>query len=170
MIFNLFRKSAAPDAAQDAYRAIVAQSRRERFYAEWGIPDTVTGRFDMISLHLVLALRRLRADEAGRKLAQAIVDVFFSDMDGSLRELGVTDIGVPNKIKKIGNVFYGLVGALDEALASGQPANVAAVLRRNIQNVPEAGIETLADYLLTETQRLAALSTKDLFVIDGAAA
>lgn len=170
MIFNLFRKSAAPDAAGDAYRAIVAQSRRERFYAEWGVPDTVTGRFDMISLHLVLALRRLRADEAGRKLAQAIVDVFFSDMDGSLRELGVTDIGVPNKIKKIGNVFYGLVGALDEALASGQPAIVAAVLRRNIQNVPEAGIESLADYLLTETQRLAALSTEDLFVIDGAAA
>ena len=170
MIFNLFRKSAAPDAAQDAYRAIVAQSRRERFYAEWGVPDTVTGRFDMISLHLVLALRRLRADEAGRKLAQAIVDVFFSDMDGSLRELGVTDIGVPNKIKKIGNVFYGLVGALDEALASGQPANVAAVLRRNIQNVPEAGIESLATYLLTETQRLAALPTKDLFAIDGAAA
>ena len=52
MIFNLFRKSTAPDAAYEAYRSIVAQSRQPRFYADWGVPDTVTGRFDMISLHL----------------------------------------------------------------------------------------------------------------------
>jgi cytochrome b pre-mRNA-processing protein 3 len=62
MIFNLFRKSTAPDAAFEAYRSIVAQSRQEKFYADWGVPDTVTGRFDMISLHLALRLRRLKGD------------------------------------------------------------------------------------------------------------
>ena len=170
MIFNLFRKSADPDVAEEAYRAIVAQSRRERFYAEWGVPDTVTGRFDMISLHLLLALRRLKSEDSGRKLAQDIVDIFFADMDGSLRELGVTDLGVPNKIKKMGNVFYGLVGAMDEALATGMPANVAAVLRRNIQNVPESGIDQLAGYLLDESRRLAALPTGSLFAGEGATA
>ena len=48
MIFNLFRKPAvAPDAVDETYRSIVAQSRQERFYADWGVADTVTGRFDM---------------------------------------------------------------------------------------------------------------------------
>src|SRR4051812_44084548 len=116
MIFNLFRKSPAPDAAFEAYRSIVAQSRQQKFYAEWGVPDTVTGRFDMISLHLALLLRRLKSEPSAQPFTQALVDLFFRDMDRSLREMGVTDLGVPNKVKKMGNLFYGLVEALGDAL------------------------------------------------------
>src|SRR3954471_23955698 len=116
MIFSLFRKSTAPHAASEAYSSIVAQSRQERFYADWGVPDTVTGRFDMISLHLALVLRRLKGEPQAKEFGQALVDLFFRDMDRSLRELGVTDLGVPNKVKKMGNVLYGLVGVLGEAL------------------------------------------------------
>jgi len=90
MIFSLFRKSAAPSPAEEGYRAIVAQSRQVKFYADWGVPDTVTGRFDMISLHLVLHLRRLRTEPAAKAYGQALVNVFFRDMDHSIRELGVT--------------------------------------------------------------------------------
>ena len=96
MIFNLFRKSPALDAAFEAYSAIVAQSRQEKFYADWGVPDTVTGRFDMISLHLSLVLRRLKGEPRAKDFGQALVDLFFRDMDRSLRALGVTDLGVPN--------------------------------------------------------------------------
>ena len=40
---------------------IVAQARSPAFYRDYGVPDTVSGRFDMIVLHLVLVLRRIRA-------------------------------------------------------------------------------------------------------------
>src|SRR5690242_8898208 len=93
MIFNLFRRSTAPDAAFEAYRSIVAQSRQEKFYAAWGVPDTVTGRFDMISLHMALMLHRLHGVPEARAFSQALVEVFFRDMDQSIRELGVTDLG-----------------------------------------------------------------------------
>jgi cytochrome b pre-mRNA-processing protein 3 len=167
MILNLFRKSAARDAAPEAYRSIVAQSRQEKFYAEWGVPDTVTGRFDMISLHLSLFMHRLRGDSAARDRVQAIVDCFFRDMDLSLRELGVTDIGVPKKVKTIGNVFYGLAGVLADAIDSGDPAAVEAVLVKNVYGEDGHGAALLANYLLAESARLAAQSTDDVLARKG---
>ena len=170
MIFNLFRKSPALDAEFEAYRAIVAQSRRETFYADWGVADTVTGRFDMISLHLALTLRRFRDEPQARAFGQALVDIFFRDMDRSLRELGVTDLGVPKKVKKMGNLFYGLMGALDAALDSGDAAAVEAVLVKNIYGAPNPGAPLLAAYLLDETNRLRAQPVAAIVATTGAAA
>ena len=163
MIFSLFRKSTAPHAASEAYRSIVAQSRQERFYADWGVPDTVTGRFDMISLHLTLLLHRLRREPAGKQFTQALVDTFFQDMDRSHRELGVTDLGVPRKIKKLGNAFYGMAQSLSDALETESPTQVEAVLVRNVYvGAPSAGAAPLAAYLLSEVRRLAAEPTAAL--------
>jgi cytochrome b pre-mRNA-processing protein 3 len=170
MTFNLFRKTVAPEAVEEAYRSIVAQSRQERFYADWGVADTVTGRFDMVSLHLALYLRRLKGDATARDFGQALVELFFKDMDHSVRELGVTDLGVPKKVKTMGNVFYGLVAALDPALESGSPANVEDVLVRNVYGAPHAGAALLATYLLDESTRLAALPTTALISPTGVAA
>jgi cytochrome b pre-mRNA-processing protein 3 len=169
MIFHLFRKTVAPEAVAEAYRSIVAQSRQVKFYADWGVADTVTGRFDMVSLHLALYLRRLKGDAGAREFGQALVELFFRDMDRSVRELGVTDLGVPKKIKTMGNVFYGLVAALDPALDSGT-ANVEEVLARNVYGAPHPGTAHLAAYLLDESSRLAALPTAALTNPTGVAA
>jgi cytochrome b pre-mRNA-processing protein 3 len=170
MIFNLFRKPTAPDAVFEAYRSIVAQSRQETFYADWGVPDTVTGRFDMISLHLALLLHRLRGEPAARPFAQALVDLFFRDMDRSLRELGVTDLGVPKKIKKMGNVFYGLVEAVSDALDSGSTDTLVDVLKRNLYGEVDAGASALAAYTRNEAARLAARPTQEIVSATGVAA
>ncbi|MBI4922799.1 MAG: ubiquinol-cytochrome C chaperone [Devosia nanyangense] len=163
MIFNLFRKSPAPDAAYEAYRSIVAQSRRPVFYADWGVPDTVTGRFDMISLHLALLLRRLKGAPEAQAFTQALVDLFFRDMDRSLRELGVTDLGVPRKVKTMGNIFYGLVDVLAEVLDTGDAAAVEAVLVKNVYGgAATAGAAPLAAYLCAEASALAAEPTGTL--------
>jgi len=110
----------------------------------------------MISLHLVLHLRRLRTEPAAKAYGQALVNVFFRDMDHSIRELGVTDLGVGPRIKKMGNVFYGLVGTLADAIDSGSVAQVEAVLLRNVYDGANPGAGRLAQYLLDEARRLAA--------------
>ncbi len=171
MIFNLFRKPAvAPDAIDQAYRSIVAQSRQVRFYADWGVADTVTGRFDMVSLHLALYLRRLKNEPTARDFTQALVEHFFRDMDRSVRELGVTDLGVPKKVKTMGNVFYGLVAALDRALDSGDAADIESVLVRNVYGQAHPGAAQLAAYLIGESARLAALPVSELVPAAGVAA
>jgi len=162
MILNLFRKKQVTEAVYAVYAAIVAQSRQPRFYADWGVPDTVTGRFDMICLHLALLFARLRRE--GREVnefAQAVFDLFFKDMDRSLREMGVTDLGVPKKIQKMGNIFYGLMTNLSEAMDKGDRAEVEAVIRRNLfdEAADAPGVPALAAYLFEESARLRTVPT-----------
>jgi len=158
MILSLFRKNTETESVYAVYSAIVAQSRQPLFYAEWSVPDTVTGRFDMISVHLALLFRRLRGGDQGqRDFAQAVFDLFFKDMDRQLREMGVTDIGVPKKIQKMGNLFYGLLAAINQALDAGDREALAAVLTRNVfGEVETQGAARLADYVLALDADLAA--------------
>jgi len=164
MIFSLFKKSPDQDAVHAVYSAIVAQSRQAVFYADWSVPDTVTGRFDMISLHTALVFRKLRGKEGPeRDFAQALFDLFFADMDRSLREMGVTDIGVPKKIQKMGNIFFGLLAAIDAPLKAADVAGVRAVLSRNIYDTADPdGAGHLAEYIVRQDAHLAMQPASDI--------
>jgi cytochrome b pre-mRNA-processing protein 3 len=158
MILSLFRKNAASAPVYAVYNAIVAQSRRPHFYAEWGVPDTVTGRFDLISLHLALLFRRLRSeDQATRDFSQAVFDLFFKDMDRSLREMGVGDLSIAKRIQKMGNLFFGLLANINGAMDSGDIRALEAVLARNIfAGIADPATDKLAAYMLAEAEVLAA--------------
>ncbi len=164
MILSLFRRNTATKPVYAVYSAIVAQSRQPRFYADWQVPDTVTGRFDMISLHMALLFRRLRSESGPKKqFSQAVFDLFFKDMDRSLREMGVTDLGVPKKIQKMGNIFFGLLAALNAAMDSKDVAAVEQVLSRNIfEDGAGTHVRALADYLFAQDEVLAAQSPEQI--------
>ena len=159
-MLNLFKKKPNRDAVYAVYGAIVSQSRQPIFYAEWGVPDTVTGRFDMISVHLALLFRRMRTEKKeGVEFSQAVFDLFFKDMDRSLREMGVGDLGVPKKIQKMGTLFFGLMTNLNEAMDREDRSGVESVLRRNLfEGAEGAKVAELAGYLFTQYDRLAAQS------------
>ncbi|MGH6739722.1 MAG: ubiquinol-cytochrome C chaperone family protein, partial [Bradyrhizobium sp.] len=61
MILPRFWRRPQDASIRAFYGMIVAQARSPVFYAAFGVPDSVDGRFDMIVLHLVLAIRRLDA-------------------------------------------------------------------------------------------------------------
>jgi cytochrome b pre-mRNA-processing protein 3 len=148
-ILRLFRRSGTPTIAA-LYGAIVAQARLPVFYAGFGVPDTVEGRFDMIVLHLVLVLRRLRREAELTKLAQGLFDSFCRDMDHNLREMDVGDLSVPKEMKRLGEAFYGRQRAYEEALSGADgAAPLAAALGRNVfaGDRPRAAA-LLADYAL----------------------
>jgi len=159
MIFNLLRKKPDPAVVTRLYHSLVAAARQPVFYAEWGVPDTVSGRFDMISLHAVLLFRRLRAEGAeAAELSQAVFDLFFKDMDRSLREMGVGDLSVPKKIRKMGEVFYGLLAHANAALDKNDEAEFRAVLGRNLfEGTEPEGLDRISAYFLRQDRVLAAL-------------
>jgi cytochrome b pre-mRNA-processing protein 3 len=133
MIFNLFRRTPTADSIASLYGMIVAQARMPVFYRDYGVPDTVDGRFEMVVLHTVLVLRRLDAEPDGvRQLGQGLFDHFCRDMDASLREMGIGDLGVPREMQRMGEAFYGRKAAYDAALAGSDDATLAATLARNI--------------------------------------
>ena len=114
------------------YGLIVAQARTPAFYADLGVPDTVSGRFDMMVLHVYLAYRRLASQSATRAAGQKLFDRFCADMDGTLRERGVGDLAVPRKMRAIGEAFYGRARVYDAALAAADDAALAAALEKNV--------------------------------------
>ncbi len=136
----------------------MAAARHPRLYADWGVPDTLDGRFDMITLHTYLVLERLKGEEP--EFRQAVVDEFFRDMDRSLREMGVGDLSVGKKVRKMAESFYGRIAAYDAALAAPGDG-LAAALARNVfpdeEGGPDiAGVRRLAEFVLTQRARLAA--------------
>ena len=146
MIFGLFRSGPSPSTVA-LYSAIVTEARRIDFYASYGVPDTPTARFDMVVLHLALVVRRLRADPAlhtllpreGRRKPQTLdervqelVEFFFGEMDSALREMGVGDVAVPKRMKKLAAAWNGRTRAYDAALADDDRTALAEALARNV--------------------------------------
>ncbi len=101
MILNkMFKRKQIKEPATLLYERLVAQARQPDFYAHCGVPDTLDGRFELVSLHLFLVLHRLKGDHpVSVDLAQALFDLMFEDMDQSLREMGAGDLGVGRRVK-----------------------------------------------------------------------
>lgn len=150
----LERFARAPDVAQGLYERIVAAARQERFYADWAVPDTVDGRFDMIALHVFLVLDRLKGEGADAEaFRQRLTDTFFRDMDRSLREMGVGDLSVGKKVRKMAEAFYGRVVAYAAALDDG--AGLDDALRRNIfPHAPQQDVSQLAHWVMRAREML----------------
>src|SRR6201989_2756047 len=138
--FNHFRKPRTPlrGTIEAIYGMIVTQAREPLFYRDFGVPDTVNGRFDLLLLHLWLILRRVKSVEGGTALSQGLFDHFCNDMDDNLREMGVGDLTVPKRMQAFGEAFYGRTAAYDTAFAAGE-VDLAIALNRNIFN--DANIE-----------------------------
>jgi len=120
-------------AGHDLYFRAVEAARTPWFYAELGVPDTLDGRFDMVGLHAFLVIRRVQGlRPPGPALAQAVFDAMFSDMDMTLRELGVGDLGVGRRIKAMWEGFHGRSQAYQAALAADDADALAQALARNV--------------------------------------
>lgn len=169
-MLKLFRRSETRATIERLYGAIVAQARQPAFYTDFSIPDTVEGRLEVLMLHIFLVCRRLK-DEApeGRAVSQEVFDAFLDDMDRTLREMGIGDLSVPKKMKKIGQGFYDRTAAYDAALSEPGEA-LSKALARNIfaryegMSAPQEGpvaTDALAAYVRATAAVLAATPTAE---------
>ncbi len=152
---SFFGRPPGAEAATALYEAVVAQARQPAFYLRCGLPDSLDGRFEMIALHSFIVLRRLRGlGEAADEVAQVFVDTLVLDLDRSLREMGVGDLGVGKRVKRMAAGFHGRITAYDQGLASG-PEELEAALRRNVFGTtsPEPWqVSAMAAYLRREVE------------------
>ncbi len=158
-------RSAARDAADRAYRRVVEQSRRAVFFAQFGVPDTLDGRFELICLHAFLYLHRLKAERPRANwLCQGFFDRMFADFDRALREMGVGDLSVGKHVKRMARAFYGRVCAYEAALGGDDKALRAALARNLFGTVvdPAPFVHEMADYVQAAVGRLGRQSTPDL--------
>ena len=143
-MLNALRRNAQKTRIVDAlHAALNVRARLAVFFREYGVADTIDGRFDMLALHAWMVLSRLRS--AGRAdLADDLTGALFAAFDTALRDLGTGDMGMGPRIKKLGNALNGRVHAYEAAFADEEVFADAIV--RNVYR-GEAGHEAAAKSL-----------------------
>lgn len=160
--------------AIDLYGAIVTHARRPAFFAGHGasrtsdgaatvapgggVLDTPEGRTAMIIVLMLPLLERLQAGgPRERRVARLLAETFVTDIDDSLREMGVGDMSVPRKVKRAAQALWERYRAYREAAASPDP--VAALAAEFAATVPgldsdPTGAEALARLTLSSAADL----------------
>lgn len=156
-MWSIFKPRTQAQAHVSAlYDRIVETARQPEFYEAGGVPDTAEGRFELISLHVIIAIRRLNGlGEAGKAAGQSLFEYFFKDMDYAMREMGIGDTSIGKKVRAMAEVFYGRFKSYAEAADAGDGAALEAAIRRNVFNdedAAEAG--ALARYFQASESRL----------------
>ena len=117
MVFRtMFKIRPAVAAGRALMTQAAAQARQPAFYADWGAPDTREGRFELLTLHVLLLARRLKGQgPQAAETCQGLVDAYFESLDISLREQGTGDLSMSKKMKKLGQAYFGRAKALEDA-------------------------------------------------------
>lgn len=172
MIARWFRKDPTESQAETLFAALSEQARRPQFYEVGGAPDTVEGRFEVLAIHVFLAIRRLKQDApASDRLSVALQEAFFRRLDHALRELGVGDLSIGRKIRGLAEAFYGRAAAYGRAFSDGGGGLAAAVARNVHESADPARGERLAVYMMKADHALAGATPDNLVdAIDGLAA
>jgi cytochrome b pre-mRNA-processing protein 3 len=158
--FGLRRRRRRHERAGFAlYNTAVAAAREPFLYATLGVPDTLDGRFDMVAITAFLLVHRLHADAPpGPDLAQAVFDAMFSDMDVTLREMGVGDLSVGRRVRAMWEAFHGRSKVYAAAMEAADEEALTAALARNVwrgAEPPGGSAASLARYVHRQTATLA---------------
>lgn len=103
MLNFLFRGlTADPARGAELFAAVTAEARQPHWYVEGGVPDTLDGRFAMLSTMAALVLVRLeQLGEDGNATSVALTERFIEVMEAEHRELGFGDPGLGKKVRRL---------------------------------------------------------------------
>ncbi len=142
-MFGLLKTTKKPYQAEarGVYARTLEHVRQPVFYTEYGVPDTFDGRFDLLLVHLFIVMEAVGFEsERAEAFNQALFDVTFADMDQTLREMGIGDMGIPKHMRKMMKAFNGRMNVYHSAIGANNDAFVDA-LKRNLY----AGAEGMSD-------------------------
>lgn len=162
---RLFRKRPATENGRRLYAACVQQARTPSLYAELATPDTIEGRFEHYSLHVIFILDRLvrQGDEAA-EVSQGLFDAYVRALDDTLREMGVGDLSVGRKMRRIGEALYGRLRNYEAAFNGEEGADsLETLLARTVyEGVADPPVAGMAAYVQTQRAHLASLELRDM--------
>jgi cytochrome b pre-mRNA-processing protein 3 len=155
VLSKLFRPRPSQAAGRALYAVAVEQAREPTLYASLQAPDTVEGRFELYSLHVLMLIERLRGEgPQAAETSQILFDTYAGSLDDALREMGVGDLSVGKKMRRLAEAFYGRAKSYD---AAGDRAGLEAFLRRTVYAGDAAApVAGLADYVEAARAELAA--------------
>ncbi len=157
--------------ADTLYFQAVEAARHPDLFLEYEVEDNVDGRFDLISLFVILIQKRLLILDtvSARGFSQVLANTMWQDMEHSVRELGVGDLAVPKHVKRMVGAFQGRARAYEKALnqeaSEQQFESLKHVIWRNVYRESagkDAQIEKLTIYILSVFSYLKGTSEEKL--------
>ena len=113
----LFSKASTGPDGGALYAAIVAETRTADWYRAAGVPDTIDGRFAVLSTLLALIDIRLGTGGATAKaVAPRVTERFIADMDVQMREAGFGDPGLGKQVRMMVGSLASKVERFQQAL------------------------------------------------------
>ena len=95
-------------------------------------------------------------------VAQDLVDRVFAHLEIALREIGIGDMGVPKRMKKIAGAFYDRTRLYDPLIEARDAGGLAAEIAGHLRIAPET-LLPLARYCLACESTLASCHLDRLF-------
>ncbi|WP_168990390.1 ubiquinol-cytochrome C chaperone family protein [Aureimonas flava] len=145
---------------------VVAAARDPARFVQGGLPDTVEGRFESLSLEMIVLLRRCAGEPRLKDLSQDLVDRFMTDLDHSMREIGISYLAVPKRMRRFAARFYTRVRDCEPPLAARNADALADALARTVLTEAVGGrpdaAPALAHHMMTQQARYDALATDDV--------
>jgi cytochrome b pre-mRNA-processing protein 3 len=150
ILARLFARDDGRDAVRPLYAAIIAKAREPHWYVAGGVPDSLDGRFEMVTA--ILAAVSLRMETLGDPAAGPVAllsECFVEDMEGQLREQGVGDVSVGKQVGAMMSALGGRMGAYREGLAEG--GDLEGALIRNLYRAEPPPSAALAHVVVAYT-------------------
>jgi cytochrome b pre-mRNA-processing protein 3 len=169
MLQWLRRRASAGRRAKELYGGVVTAARQPIFYERLRVPDTPEGRFELVALHLFLALESLEHQDRSGDLRQRIIETFVTDMDDCMREMGVGDLSVPKKVRRAAAAFYERASQYREGLAHGGRPTLEECLVRYVFSGNPPSQDAVAELARYVREAASALSDRefDAYVSSG---
>jgi cytochrome b pre-mRNA-processing protein 3 len=143
MLRFLFRRlTNEPPRGQQMFDAAVAEARQAKWYREGGVPDTLDGRFAMLTTVCALVTVRLESVADGTVASAALTERFIEAMDAEHRQLGLNDPTLGKRVRKMVAVLARRVGEWRTIVE--QNADWAAATRSSVYRDAEVAAERLA--------------------------
>ena len=154
LAFGVARRRLSRRYGELLYKSAVRASRNERLFTDCRLVDTADGRLDSLTLHMYLYMRHF--SPRNDLVLRSMMEFFVRDLDGSLRELGTSDIRVGKRVRGVLSRVYGAFSAYGDAESA---MDWRAVLSRNIV---DCDLSALCDYRASFSASLAGVSLREL--------
>ena len=132
------------------YAAVVKAARQPIWYCDAEVPDTLDGRFAVLTTLLALADIRLeRGGGEARALGPRLAEAFIADMDAQMRQAGFGDPSLGKQVRMMVGSLAARVDRWRLAVEAIKPWDEVAAMNLYGESPPAnaaAGIEATADW------------------------
>ena len=109
MLFNWLKNRAKKrQIAENIYAVAASHARHPYFYQNLMVPDSITGRYELLCLHVYLLLERLKEQDSlkAQAISQTLTDILVKELERAYRDNGFQDLSIPKNVKKLIGGFY----------------------------------------------------------------